>query len=146
MANLSGVRITNMGRNSSGLEFAIVQGRVSWSSREIQENLTYTVKAFLRERDDSRDDWSALPNGDVVRAEKRGNADDIVGRNRVGGIIGTTFLRPSGQSSRSFSIRGDFDFGNQESGNEEYYAVVTVVPDIKGDLEITPEFRPINLG
>ena len=137
MANLSNIRL-EVGRVNGSTEFARVRGVVSWSGREQQENLAYVVQANLRERDDSRDTWNMLPDGQITRHE-RGDEDDTVG------FIGSTTLFPNNQSSRPFEIRRNFNFGDQESGNEEYYAVVTVVPEIRGDLAFSNEVSA-NLG
>lgn len=137
MANISRVRL-EVGRINGSTEFARVTGIVSWTSREQQENLRYTVRANLRERDGSRDTWNMLPDGRITRHE-RGDEDDTVG------FIGSLSIRPDNQSSRPFELRRNFNFGNQESGNEEYYAVATVVPEIRGDLAFSNEVRA-NLG
>lgn len=137
MANLFSIRL-EVGPVNSSIEFARVTGIVSWSAREQQENLAYVVRANLRERDDSRDTWNMLPDGQITRLE-RGDDDETVG------FIGSTTLFPNNQSSRPFNIRRNFDFGDQEPGQEEYYAVVTVVPEIRGDLAFSPEVR-VNLG
>ena len=137
MANINNVRL-EVGRVSGSTEFARVTGIVRWTSREQDENLLYTVRADLRERDDSRDTWNMLPDGRITRHE-RGDEDDTVG------FVGSVAIRPNGQSSRPFEIRRNFNFGNQESGNEEYYAVTTVVPEIRGDLAFSNEVSA-NLG
>ena len=141
MANLSGIRL-QVGRVSGSTEFAIVTGTVSWSNREQEENLTYRVRASLRERDGARDTWNMLPDGRITQVT-RGDADDLVPN--TGNEIGSITLLPNNQSSRPFEIRRNFDFGGQESGNEEYYAVVTVVPEIRGDLAFSNEVSS-NLG
>lgn len=137
MADLSNIRL-EVGRVNNSTEFAIVRGDLTWSNREQQENLAYLVQATIRERDESRDTWNMLPDGQITQHE-RGGADDFVG------FIGSTTLLPNNQSSRPFEIRRNFDFGVQESGNEEYYAVVTVVPEIRGDLAFSNEVSS-NLG
>ncbi len=137
MADLSNIRL-EVGRVSGSTEFAIIRGDLTWSNREQEENLSYLVQASLRERDESRDIWNMLPNGQITQDE-RGGGDDFVG------FIGSTTLLPNNQSSRPFEIRRNFDFGRQESDNEEYYAVVTVVPEIRGDLAFSNEISS-NLG
>lgn len=137
MANLSNVRL-EVGRINGTTEFARVTGVLSWGSRERAENLSYSVRTFLRERDGSRDTWNMLPDGGITRHE-RGDEDDSVG------FIDSTSMRPNGQSSRPFELRRNFNFGNQEIGSEEYYAVATVVPEIRGDLALSNEVSA-NLG
>lgn len=61
------------------------------------------------------------------------------------GFIRSTSIRPNGQSSRPFELRRNFNFGNQEVGNEEYYAVATVVPEVRGNLARSNEVSA-NLG
>ena len=137
MANLSNIRL-EVGRVSGSTEFARIRGVLTWSDREQQENLAYLVQANLLERDESRDTLNMLPDGQITQVE-RGGGDDFVG------FVGSTTLLPNNQSSRPFEIRRNFDFGRQESDNEEYYAVVTVVPEIKGDLAFSNEVSS-NLG
>lgn len=141
MADLSNIQL-QVGRVSGSTEFAIVTGTVSWSNREQEENLAYVVQASLRERDESRDTWNMLPDGQITQVTM-GGADDLVPNN--GDEIGSITLLPNNQSSRQFEIRRNFDFGTQEGDNEEYYAVVTVVPEIRGDLAFSNEVSA-NLG
>ena len=138
MATLADVQLTNLGRAASGLETATVSGTVNFTPREVAENQRYTVQAFLRDRDDANDVWNILPDGTITRHEL-GNPDDIIG------TLGSILLRPNGQPSRSFNINREFDFGNNEIGREEYYAIVTIVPEVRGDLKQTNEVS-IDLG
>lgn len=116
MANLSDIEL-QVGRVNNSTEFAIVTGTVSWSNREQEENLAYVIQANLRERDETRDTWNMLPNGQITQVTI-GGADDLVPNN--GDEIGSITLLPNNQSSRPFEIRRNFDFGTQEGGNEEY--------------------------
>lgn len=138
MADLTNIRLTDLGRAALGLETATVTGTVNFSSREVSENLRYLVQAFLLDRDDSRDIWNMLPDGTITRHEI-GNPDDFIGK------LGSVSIKPDGQPSRTFSIEREFDFGRNEVGREEYFAIVTVVPEIRGDLRRSNEVS-IDLG
>lgn len=137
MARISDLRL-EVGRSSGTIEFARLRGRVNWTWREVNENLWYRLSAALVERDDGRDFFDMLPDGNI-HWYSVGNLDDWIG------WIGGTWMRPGGVSSRTFDLRRNWDFGNQESGNEEYLGIATVVPEVRSDIKFSNEVS-INLG
>ena len=139
MARLTNVRLNRVGRVNSSIEFAEVSVTVSWTGREVQENYWYLVNTFLFERDDSFDIYQAYPAGNGLVWHPRGDRDDYVGN------IGSQWVKPNGATSRTFTFRRNWDFGNQEAGNEEYRAVATIVPETRGDLRSSNEIS-VNVG
>ncbi|MEJ2395101.1 MAG: hypothetical protein P8045_13285 [Candidatus Thiodiazotropha sp.] len=137
MASISSVRLS-VGRVSSAIEFAELTVRVSWTTRERQENMAYLVNGYVVERDDGRDFFDMLPDGNIHWLSV-GNLDDFIGR------IGGTWIRPDGATSRTVTLRRNWDFGNQEPGSEEYMGIATVVPETRGDIRFAPEISA-NLG
>ncbi len=137
MATITSVRL-RVGRVTSATEFAELTIRVNWTARERQENLSYLVSGYVVERDDGRDFFDMLPSGDIHWLNV-GNLDDFIG------TIGKTWIRPDGASSRTITLRRNWDFGNQEAGSEEYMGIATVVPEIKGDIRFADEISA-NLG
>lgn len=137
MASISNVRL-RVGRVTSATEFAEITITVNWTSREVSENYAYLLRGFLVERDDSRDFYDTLPDGNIHWLSI-GNLDDFVGN------IGSQWVRPNGSALRSFTFRRNWDFGNQEVGSEEYLGVATIVPETRGDVRFSPEIAA-NLG
>jgi hypothetical protein len=137
MAQITSLRL-RVGRAASGREFAEVIGRVSWTSREVTDNKVYTIRTFLVERDDNRDFFDMLPDGNIHWLSI-GNLDDFIG------TIGAQAIRPNGQTSRAFTHRRDWDFPNNEWGNEEYVCVATVVPEDHADVRFSNEVS-VNLA
>jgi hypothetical protein len=128
----------DVGRVSSRIEFAVLNITVQWTSREVQENLYYLLRGFLIERDDGLDFFDMNPDGSI-HWEDIGNLDDYVG------LIGSQWVRPDGSTSRNFRFRREWDFGDQESGSEEYIGIATIVPETRGDIRFSPEVSA-NLG
>lgn len=137
MATITNVRL-RVGRVSSATEFAELTIRVNWTNRERQENMSYLVRGFVVERDDGRDFFDMLPDGGIHWLSI-GNLDDFIGN------VGAQWIRPNGVSSRTITMRRNWDFGNQESGSEEYMGIATVVPETRGDIRFSPEISA-NLG
>lgn len=137
MASISSARL-RVGRISGSTEYAELIVTVRWSSRERSENMLYLLRAMLVERDDRRDFFDMLPNG-AIHWLNIGNLDDFIGN------IGSRWIRPSGLTSRTYTFRRNWDFGSNESGNEEYLGVATVVPELRGDIRFSNEIS-INLG
>lgn len=137
MANISNVRL-RVGRATSTIEFAELRLTVRWTGRERQENLWYLLSGFVVERDDGRDFFDLLPDG-RIHWLSIGNLDDFVG------TIRRQWIRPAGATSRNYTLRRDWDFGNQESGAEEYMGIATVVPETRADIKFAPEVSA-NLG
>jgi hypothetical protein len=137
MASITSVRL-RVGRVSSATEFAELTIRINWTARERQENMSYLVAGFLVERDDGRDFFDMLPDGGIHWSSV-GNMDDFIG------TVGRQWIRPNGSSSRTLTLRRNWNFGNQEIGSEEYLGVATVVPETRGDIRFSPEVSA-NLG
>ncbi len=137
MATISSVRLS-VGRVSSTTEFAELRVTVRWTGRERQENQWYRLSGYVVERDDGRDFFDMLPDGNI-HWHSIGNLDDFIG------TIQKLWVRPDGASSRSYTLRRNWDFGNQEAGAEEYMGIATVVPEDHGDIKFAPEISA-NLG
>jgi hypothetical protein len=137
MAAITSVRL-RVGRVSSATEFAEITIRVSWTTRERQENMAYLVRGFVVERDDGRDFFDMLPDGNI-HWSSIGNLDDFIG------TVGSQWVRPNGAASRTVTLRRNWDFGNQEPGAEEYMGIATIVPETRGDIRFAPEISA-NLG
>ena len=137
MAQITNVSL-RVGRVTSQIEFAEITISVSWTSREIRENYWYLLRGFLIERDDDKDFFDTLPGGGIQWLSI-GNLDDFIGS------IGSQWVRPDGASSRTFTFTRNMNFGNQESGAEEYNGVATIVPETRGDVRFSPEISA-NLG
>ncbi len=130
--------VLSVGRITSATEFAEMSITVRWTTREVAENLWYRLSGFLVERDDGRDFFDMLPDGNIHWSSV-GNLDDFIG------TVGKQWVRPSGSRSRSYTLRRNWDFGNQEAGAEEYNGVATIVPETSGDIKFTNEVSA-NLG
>jgi hypothetical protein len=137
MATISNVSL-RVGRVSSTTEFAELSITVRWTSREVSENFWYLLSGYVVERDDSRDFFDMLPSGNI-HWHSVGNLDDFIG------TISSQWVRPSGSASRTYTLRRNWDFGNQEAGAEEYMGIATIVPEVKGDIRFAPEISA-NLG
>lgn len=135
MANLRNVRLSAIGEAGSGNQFVEITGEVRFSSREVSENLRYTVRGFLFERDAGRDIWNMRPDGLISRQLERGNPDEDIAEifNPGGALV----ITPDGESSRTFTLRREFPLRDTEGGADEYYAAATVVPEIRGDFQIS---------
>ncbi len=129
MARISQLDL-DVGRATSSIEFAKLDVTVRWTSREVRENLSYLLSGYLIEQDDGLDFIDMKPNGGI-HWEDIGNLDDFVG------TVQQRWIRPNGQASRQYVLQRNFDFGNQESGNEEYRGIATVVPEIRSDIRLT---------
>ncbi|MEL6194855.1 MAG: hypothetical protein AAFR66_22530 [Bacteroidota bacterium] len=137
MANISNVSL-QVGRVSSATEFARLTITVSWTSREVSDNYWYLLRGFLVERDDGRDFFDTLPDGNI-HWHNVGNLDDFVG------TVGSQWVRPNGLTTRTFTFNRNWNFGDQEGGSEEYFGVATIVPETRGDVRFSPEVSA-NLG
>jgi hypothetical protein len=137
MAAITRVNL-DVGRVSSQIEFAVLNITVEWNSREVQENLSYLLRGFLIEQDDGLDFFDMNPDGSI-HWEDIGDLDDYVG------LIGSQWVRPDGSTLRNFRFRREWNFGDQESGNEEYIGIATIVPETQGDIRFSPEVSA-NLG
>ena len=137
MARISNVNL-EVGRTGAQ-EFARVRFRLNFSTSERELNVPFLVFADLYERDDGLDTFIAH-DPDLFAAQlPRGNRDDLVGE------IARRIVRPNGSVSVDLDVRRDFDFGDRENGNEEYVAMVSAYPDIRGDTRFSNEVSA-NLG
>ena len=137
MADITSARLS-VGRITSGTEFAELSIAVRWTNREVQEDFWYRLSGFLVERDNDRDFFDMLPDGNI-HWHSIGNRDDFIG------TIGKRWVRPSGSKTRTYTLRRNWDFGNQEAGAEEYNGVATIVPEVSGDVKFSNEVGT-NLG
>jgi len=138
MASISNVSL-EVGSVGGGVEFARVTGRLNFSAGERDMNVSFLVYADLYERDDALDVFIPQNSNQFATQVARGNRDDLIGE------IGRQNVRPNGNSSVDLEFRREWDFGNQESGNEEYRALITAYPDIRGATRFSNEVS-INLG
>lgn len=141
MARINNARL-RMGRVSGSQEYAEVTFQVNFTTAEVEQNLLFGLHTMLYERDDSIDVYIPRPNGAFslsVDKISKGNADDYVR------YLDSRSIRPNGRSTQFFRIRREFNVGNQEGGNEEYRALVNIIPEIAPGRAWTNELS-INLG
>lgn len=118
-------------RTNNSLEFADVAVKVEWTQREVSENLAYYLSIYLVEQDDPSF-YDMRPDGSI-HWHSNGNGDDYVGTvisDKYPGL----WVRPDGRSVHTFTYDRDWEFGDQERGDEEYKAIATIVPEIRGDI------------
>ncbi len=127
-----------VGRGAGSEEFAQVSFHLHFSEAEQSLDLEFTVYVDLYERDDELDTHIPFA-GPQEYIGARGNRDDYIGR------IDTTHVRPDHESSIDLELRRDWDFGDQERGNEEYRALVHAYPEIRRDMKWSNEVS-ISLG
>lgn len=126
MAQVLDIKLA-MGRVNSKTEFAEVTFAIAFSPQEVKENLTFGLYIALFEIDDDLDTYHFEANGlSKVSVNWRaiGNLDEFIVS------IASEQIRPNGSHSLSLRRRSEFDVGNQEAGNEEYKALVWVIPEI----------------
>jgi hypothetical protein len=122
-------------------EFVRVKATVTFTATEVRLNVPCTVLAELWEVDDGMDQFMAatqrfsFPMTPIVS----GDADDRVRR------LPPQVVQPDGRSRVTVTIEERFDIGDQESGDEEYRAVVFVIPEIRADVAMSNEVIA-NLG
>lgn len=141
MAHVSNVRLS-MGRVSSTLEFAEVSCTITFSGKEVADNIAFGMFIPIFERDDGLDTYHWEANGAFnVSVNRRaiGNLDDFIT------WVSSEVIRPNGNHTISITRRKEFDVGNRESGNEEYRALVWVVPEICEGKAWSNELH-VNLG
>lgn len=141
MARVSNVRLS-MGRVNATMEFAVVSFSIDFSTAEVSQNLAFGLYTALYERDDALDTYHSNQNGAFnfgIETKASGNADDFIT------WVDSRSVRPNGQNTRFFTVRREFNVGNQESGNEEYRAFVNIIPEITSGQAWSNEVS-INLG
>ncbi len=141
MAHVSNVRLS-MGRVSSSIEYAEVNFSINFTSKEVSDNLAFGLFIPLFEIDDAMDTYHWETNGAFnvsVNWRNIGDLDDFIT------WISSEVIRPNGNSTVVLTRRKEFDVGNQESGNEEYKALVWVIPEIAEGKAWSNTLK-INLG
>ncbi len=131
-----------MGRVNSTLEFAEVTFSINFSGSEVAHNLAFGLYTSLFERDDALDTYHPTQNGAFnfgISRRPHGDPDDFMT------WVDSRAIRPDGQNTRFFTVRREFNVGNQEGGNEEYRALVNVIPEITSGQKWSNEVS-INLG
>ena len=144
MAQVNNVRL-KMGRASSGLEFAEVNCSVNFSNQEVRQNLAFGLHIFIYEKDDKLDIYHLEANGMLnvgVRLHSDNQFDD---EDEFVRRFSREIIRPNGNTMLPIGRREEFDVGNQEDNNEEYLALVWVVPEIVEGKAWSNEVS-INLG
>ncbi len=123
MATITNVTL-NVGKAGSQ-EFAEVEYDVQFSAAEVSLNLQFEEWVMLFERDGGLDRYleSAELNTGLMRAHS-GN-DDYIGQVHYGTVS------PGGSSTLHRTHRREWSFPNNESGAEEYSALVWVRPEIR---------------
>ena len=146
MAQVNNVRL-RMGRvsTSTTLEFAEVNFSINFSDQEVRQNLAFGLHSFLYEKDDNLDIYHLEPNG-MFNVGIRLHPDrDLDDKDDFVRQISREIIRPNGNSVVALTRRQEFDVGNQEDDNEEYMALVWVIPEIVEGKAWSNEVS-INLG
>lgn len=114
-----------VGRTAAGVEFAEVSYQIQFSADEVRLGLRFTEDVRLWERDDSLDSfYRGVGSSRIGRQESHGNTDDDIG------LVYSGTVNPSGSSVHSRLWRKEWNFANNESGPEEYRALIQVVPEV----------------
>jgi hypothetical protein len=126
VAHVRDVRL-DVGRAPSGLEFAEVSYTVDFTAAEVDLNLPFTEYIVLWERDEELDSYVQPADPIGITRVGVGRGDDLIG------VIykGDSSIRPNGRRSISRNHRREWRFPENESGREEYRALVQVIPDIR---------------
>ena len=124
MAEVRNIKLS-VGRGASGMEFAEVSYDVDFAPDETKLDLRFSEWAILFERDDELDAFHRRAGANVgLRWFPRGNPDDFIG------YIFKGLIQPNGNSTIHRSHKRDWNFPNNENGNEEYRALVQIIPEI----------------
>jgi len=161
MAEIQDVTL-EMGRvaGQQELEFATVGFRIRFSPGEVALNLEYEIHLAIVEQDEGIDAYILVPNGfraqgtivsrrsrpDTVQQHRRGDQDNFVYYRKSSALRRDGYtIRPDGEAEKSMLIRVEFDVGDQERGEDEYRALVWVVPEITSGHNRSDILR-VNLG
>jgi hypothetical protein len=134
MATVKNVHL-KVGRGDDGREFAEVSYDVHFSPTEVELNIPFHERVMLYEIDDSLDDYvDAFGADDMAVPPRRpapalitaGDRDDVTGEV----FIGEDSVRPDGKTFVSRVHLKRWRFPSNESGDEEYKALVMVTPSI----------------
>lgn len=124
MAEVHNVRLT-VGRVPSGREFATVTYDIHFTPVERQLRMRFDEWIVLFERDDDLDRYYQRADANLgLRWEGQGDPDDLIGQIHFGPVTANAPV-----VSRSHTR--DWNFPNNESGDEEYRALVQVYPEIR---------------
>jgi hypothetical protein len=124
MARVRNVALS-IGRVNSSTEFAEVSYDIEFSGAEVTLDLEFKEFVSLFERDDDLDEFYQEWGSNLgIQWRARGNLDDYIGVVRDGSI------RPDGVAVHHRTHRREWAFPSNESGNEEYRALVLVAPEI----------------
>ena len=144
MAKITNQRLDidhNVGRSD---ENARVSFKITFTRNEVKLNLNYKVYIFLLEIDEAKDKYRPVINGyddvtiEYIRAE--GEDDFITGR-----ALTSFNVQPSGIAEHTFDKRHNLEAGSNEAGNEEYSALIYVIPELTY-AEAWTEIDSKNLG
>lgn len=125
MAEVKNIQLT-VGRAPSGRDFAEVSYDIEFTQTERDLNVHFFEFVLLFERDDDLDRYfEAVNNPDQIELLRRGNTDDFIGQ------VGSGLIVPGDNTTLHRNVRREWRFPNNESGNEEYRALVQVVPQIR---------------
>jgi hypothetical protein len=148
VASVSNVEL-EMGRDSDDarLEFARVTFGVSFTPAEVRLGLRYEIHLLIVERDGALDDFILTPNGfrghpyiriplgwppELTRL-RQGNRDEVVFYYRQSprpDAEDEWIVDPANGDVQEISRRFTFDVGDQERGEDEYVAIVWVIPEL----------------
>lgn len=139
MATVLNVKL-NVGKSSTGREFAEVSYDIRFSTFEVAHNLNFDEHVRLWDRDDGLDRYyRGVGSPFIARQQSEGNSDDLIG------LIHAGTIRPNGSTIIHRKFRAEWDFGGNESGPEEYRALVDVVPEV-GAASAWSQEAVLNLG
>jgi len=127
MATVRNIRL-KIGRVAGGREFADVSYDIVFSEAERRLNLLCREVVSLYERDDALDRYIVRADTDPANRPAlvaNQDTDDFIGTVRDGSV------RPNHAGVLHRRFRREWDFPNNEWGNEEYRSLVTVAPEIR---------------
>lgn len=119
--------VLQVGRGSGDREFATIEYDIEFREAEIAQNLWFDEFVALLDIDDERDRYLNLLGAEYLHAHFAvGNIDDDIG------VIhfAKNSVRPDGQALVHRSFKRDWDFPDNESGDEEYRALIVVTPEV----------------
>jgi|LGOV01.1.fsa_nt_gb hypothetical protein len=120
MPSILNVRL-DVGRNADKREFARVNFDVSFSSYEVTTGIPYTCDILLFEIDSGKDEYYRSLINPRSYNWRGGNRDDFIG------WISSFTINPS-SDIQHFELERAWSFPNNEVGEEEYEALVSLVP------------------
>lgn len=124
MARVTNITL-NVGRTASGREFAEVEYDIQFSDSEIALNLDFEEWVMLFERDNDLDRYIETAEANTEVAWLNSGNDDYIGQVHYGTV------QPNGNRTVHRSHRREWNFPSNESGREEYRALVWARPEIR---------------